>query len=326
LNGASLSDPDRNWPPGGRETASDGTGSFTIHSKNNTEIPFTPKPRGSFDIIGVISQLDINSPFTSGYEVIPRFLSDIIERDAPVFISPLTIVSFGSTWVDVRWATEDSSFGSVSFESESGNSVGVQETELTDGAHVFRVDSLTASTFYHIRANAWLRADTTRSAEVFFLTSSPPESSGEIKVFFNKKVDTTYAIPGNKATGNANYRFIILNRINSAEYTIDLALYSLTLDEISTALVAAKDRGVVIRFVYEDRPTQSAVQTLMDNGIQVIKDNFGANSGNGLMHNKFMIFDGRSDSSASNDWVMTCNLHSLLPCFRESHKWYPPSY
>jgi len=305
LNGASLSDPDRNWPPGGRETASDGTGSFTIYSKRNTEIPFTPKPRGSFDIIGVISQLDINSPFTSGYEVIPRFLSDIIERDAPVFISPLTIVSFGSTWVDVRWATEDSSFGSVSFESESGNSVGVQETELTDGAHVFRVDSLTASTFYHIRANAWLRADTTRSAEVFFLTSSPPESSGEIKVFFNKKVDTTYAIPGNEAIGNASYRFIILNRINSAEYTIDLALYSLSLSEISTALIAAKDRGVVIRFVYEDRTIQSAVEALISAGIQVIKDDFGANDGNGLMHNKFMIFDGRSDSSASNDWVMT---------------------
>ena len=305
LNGASLSDPDRNWPPGGRETASDGTGSFTIFSKKDTEIPFTPKPRGSFDIIGVISQLDINSPFTSGYEVIPRFLSDIIERDAPVFISPLTIVDFGSTWVDVRWATEDSSFGSVSFESESGNSVGVQETELTDGAHVFRVDSLTASTFYYIRANAWLRADTTRSAEVFFLTSSPPESSGEIKVFFNKKVDTTYAIPGNEAIGNASYRFIILDRINSAEYSIDLALYSLSLDEISTALIAAKDRGVAIRFVYEDRSTQSAVQTLINAGIQVIKDDFGANDGNGLMHNKFFIFDGRSDSSASNDWVMT---------------------
>ena len=305
LNGASLSDPDRNWPPGGRETASDGTGSFTIYSKRNTEIPFTPKPRGSFDIIGVVSQLDINSPFTSGYEVIPRFLSDIIERDAPVFISPLTIVSFGSTWVDVRWATEDSSFGSVSFESESGNSVGVQETELTDGAHIFRVDSLTASTFYHIRANAWLRADTTRSAEVFFLTSSPPESSGEIKVFFNKKVDTTYAIPGNKAIGNASYRFIILNRINSAEYTIDLALYSLSLDIISDALIAAKDRGVVIRFVYENRNTQPAVQSLIDEGIQVIKDNFGTNDGNGLMHNKFIIFDGRSDSSASNDWVLT---------------------
>ena len=311
LNGASLSDPDRNWPPGGRETASDGTGSFTIHSKSNTEIPFTPKPRGSFDIIGVISQLDINSPFTSGYEVIPRFLSDIIERDAPVFISPLTIVSFGSTWVDVRWATEDSSFGSVSFESESGNSVGVQETELTDGAHVFRVDSLTASTFYHIRANAWLRVDTTRSAEVFFLTSSPPESSGDIKVFFNKKVDTTYAIPGNKAIGNASYRAIILNRINSAEYTIDLALFSLSLSEISTALIAARDRGVVIRFIYDDRERdgantiQGSVQTLINAGIQVIQDDFGANDGNGLMHNKFIIFDGRSDSSASNDWVLT---------------------
>ena len=305
LNGASLSDPSGNWPPNGRETASDGTGSFTIFSERDTEIPFDPKPKGSFDIIGVVSQLDTGSPFTSGYEIVPRFLSDIIGKDAPSFRSPLTIVDFGSTWVDVVWTTEDSSFGSVSFKSENGNSVGVQVTKLTDGAHVFRVEGLTASTFYHIRANAWLRADTTRSAELFFLTSSPPESSGEIKVFFNKMVDTTYAISGNKANGNANFRAVLLNRINSAEHSIDLSLYSLSLDEISTALISAKDRGVVIRFVYEDRSTQGAVQTLINDGIQVIKDNFGANDGNGLMHNKFIIFDGRNDFSASNDWVLT---------------------
>ena len=179
----------------------------------------------------------------------------------------------GSRWVDFVRTTEDSSFGSVSFKSENGNSVGVQVTKLTDGAHVFRVEGLTASTFYHIRANAWLRADTTRSAELFFLTSSPPESSGEIKVFFNKMVDTTDAISGNKANGNANFRAVLLNRINSAEHSIDLSLYSLSLDEISTALISAKDRGVVIRFVYEDRSTQGAVQTLINDGIQVIKDN-----------------------------------------------------
>ena len=305
LNSASLSDPLRNWPPDGRETASDGTGSFTIVSDRDTEIPFNPKPKGSFDIIGVVSQLDTGSPFTSGYEIVPRFLSDIIENDAPAFTTPLTIVDFGSTWVDVSWATEDSSFGSVSFKSENGNSAGVQETELTKGAHVFRVEGLIASTFYYIRANAWLRADTTRSAEVFFLTSSPPESSGEIRVFFNQKVDTTYAIPGNKAIGNASFRTVLINRINDAEHTIDLCLYSLSLDEISTAIISARDRGVVIRFVYEDRTTQSAVQTLINAGIQVIKDNFGANSGNGLMHNKFIVFDGRNDSSASNDWVLT---------------------
>ena len=138
LNGASLSDPSGNWPPGGRETASDGTGSFTILSERDTEIPFDPKPKGSFDIIGVVSQSDIDSPFTSEYEIVPRFLSDIIEKDAPAFSTPLKIIDFGSTWVNVRWATEESSFGSISFESEGGNSVGVRETVLTDGDHVFR--------------------------------------------------------------------------------------------------------------------------------------------------------------------------------------------
>ena len=38
----------------------------------------TPAPTGTFDVIGIGSQFDSSSPYTSGYQLRPRFLSDLI--------------------------------------------------------------------------------------------------------------------------------------------------------------------------------------------------------------------------------------------------------
>lgn len=38
----------------------------------------TPAPMGTFDVIGIGSQFDSSSPYTSGYQLRPRFLSDLI--------------------------------------------------------------------------------------------------------------------------------------------------------------------------------------------------------------------------------------------------------
>ncbi|MCH7955792.1 MAG: hypothetical protein IIC40_08630, partial [Candidatus Marinimicrobia bacterium] len=183
VNGVSLSGGSNTWPPNGSSSATDGTGSLTIFSDIDSDVAFSSKPRGSFDIIGVLDQFDVDSPYTSGYRIIPRFTADIIEKISPVFSSALRVVEVGSTWVELAWSTEDSSFGSVRFTKEGSNSADEQKTGLTDGSHKFVVDGLASSTFYYARVSAWFRSDTTLSTEVFFLTSSPPESSVEIRVF-----------------------------------------------------------------------------------------------------------------------------------------------
>ncbi len=71
--------------------------------------------------------------------------------------------------------------------------------------------------------------------------------------------------------------------------------------EVADAIVAAKNRGVKVRVVYDNRDTQNSMQTLINAGIPIIKRTSGLN---GIMHNKFFIFDGR-DAVNTNDWLWT---------------------
>ena len=306
LNDVTLNNPSGNWPSSnGTEVASDSTGSFTIFIDRDTEIASTAKPQAAFDIIGVFGQFDFSSPFTSGYQIIPRFLPDIIEGEGIIFSSAPKISDVGRTWVEIAWSTEDSSFGSMSFENESGSLTGEVESGLTAGEHSVRIEGLDPATFYFARAIASFGTDTVRTAEIIIITVSPSESSGEIGVYFNNSVDTSYAISGNYANGDVNFLNLFVEKIESAEYSIDFCLYSMNISGISTAIIDARDRGVKIRFIYQNRSTQSAVQTLISAGIEVIDNTFGDNPGTEFQHNKFVIFDGRGDASASNDWLLT---------------------
>jgi len=90
--------------------------------------------------------------------------------------------------------------------------------------------------------------------------------------------------------------------IGTAEETIDVAMYSFSDAGINTALAAAVDRGVEVRFLFEtandDRKLEgSALQSsksgrLEQNGIDV-------RWVNKIMHHKFMIVDGPRDALAA---------------------------
>jgi phosphatidylserine/phosphatidylglycerophosphate/cardiolipin synthase-like enzyme len=133
-------------------------------------------------------------------------------------------------------------------------------------------------------------------------TASSDPTIGTINVYFNFSVDTTVAIPGNSARGNVNFEQKLMERINQANYSIDLSLYSFfDMPNIADALVIAKNRGVIVRVVYDNRTTQNSMQTLINAGIPVLKRHASLD---GIMHNKFFIFDAR-DTVTANDWLWT---------------------
>lgn len=83
----------------------------------------------------------------------------------------------------------------------------------------------------------------------------------------------------------------LLNEINSANKTIDLAIYSFTLDEVADSLISAKNRGVRVRVVFDYLQSFNAYsvdEKLMSGGIPVLKKGKGSW---GSMHNKFIIID-----------------------------------
>ena len=75
--------------------------------------------------------------------------------------------------------------------------------------------------------------------------------------------------------------------IDGARLSVDVAIYSLSLDSVTYALIRAHDRGVLVRVVMEsDNRDRSDPQRLVDAGIPVLGDRR-----EGLMHDKFVVID-----------------------------------
>ncbi len=59
-------------------TITDATGSCTMRIDKDTDIDGTTAPTESFDVVGVVTQYDSDSPYWSGYQIMPRTLGDIL--------------------------------------------------------------------------------------------------------------------------------------------------------------------------------------------------------------------------------------------------------
>ncbi len=88
----------------------------------------------------------------------------------------------------------------------------------------------------------------------------------------------------------------LIEKINAAQTSIHIASFEFDLTPVAEALIAAKQRGVDVRWVTDDEnglqadedPGRGQFAMLQKAGIEVHSDNRSA-----LMHNKFWIFDGQ---------------------------------
>ena len=88
-----------------------------------------------------------------------------------------------------------------------------------------------------------------------------------------------------QATGGVDAPLV--ESIDAARLSIDVAAYSLGLNSVRNALLRAHDRGVTVRVVMETgNMDRSDPQIMMEAGIHIVGDNSA-----GLMHNKFIVID-----------------------------------
>src|SRR5215212_10977190 len=88
----------------------------------------------------------------------------------------------------------------------------------------------------------------------------------------------------------------LIEKINAAQTSIHIASFEFNLTPVADALIAAKQRGVDVRWVTDDEngleadedPGRGQFAMLQKAGIEVRSDDRSA-----LMHNKFWIFDGQ---------------------------------
>lgn len=134
-------------------------------------------------------------------------------------------------------------------------------------------------------------------------------SAGDIEVYFNNPV----AAPAVRV----NLEQVTVDLINSANTTLDVAVYDLDLVSIATAIVDAKNRGVVVRLITEEDNNSlnlenaPALAVLDAGNISWIDDTEDGSAGSGLQHNKFILVDGATVLTGSTNFTQSGMLGDL---------------
>jgi len=320
LNGVTVTEiagsPVANWEyKNYRLTGSSASDIIDVRIDNNTTIIGTPAPAGVFDIIGVLSQYKTDSPYIGGYQIMPRFPSDIISK-GPIIEKYPEEVNLSENSITLEWSTFSKGTSRIRVGKTRDYEMGV--IELDDSLrtlHKLSVSGLDVATIYNLQVFSVANSDTSFSGNIVSSTTSAYPTTGEINVYFNKTINESVST-GELANGNVDLKQKTIDRINNATHSIDIAIYSLSGDvgaQIATALVNAKNRGVKIRVIGEyDNRTTLPWSTLQNNGIPYINDAYGDNDGAGLHHNKFYIFD-YNGGDADKIWVMMGSWNATDP-------------
>jgi phosphatidylserine/phosphatidylglycerophosphate/cardiolipin synthase-like enzyme len=293
----------------------DGIDSCDIRIFATTNIANTPIPQFPFSVIALNSQFDSSPPYNSGYQIIPRALSDFITTSTGPLLSQITYTNIQTNSVTINWSTSVASDAKVRWMiSDSNYQTVLWKDSVYDGTqtinHSINLTNLKSGTIYNFNITCSTGGSSTTSSVSMFATKST--STGTINVYFNKSVDTTLN-SGEKAQGNVNFQTKLLARINAAQYSIDMCLYSYDdYPQVTNALISALARGVKIRFVYDSRTNQAEVNNLLSAGIKIQKRNTYTGD---IMHNKFFVIDYRDTTSANDDWLWAGSTNVTLEQF-----------
>lgn len=285
----------------------DPSGTTEIRIDNNTNLVGTPIPGGAFDLIAVVGQFKNTPPYIGGYQLLPRFTGDVIST-GPILATPPVETAITPNTLTIDWQTVSNGSTHALYGRTPALELGVAGYDSSRTHHSLVLSGLDAATVYYIKAFSVAGSDTSFASTLIASTASPPAATGEINAYFNKSALTNLAW-FEPALENQNLVALVVNRINSARRSVDAALYSLSGtpgNDIASALVNARNRGVRVRVICEDDNRNTAAYNfIVANGIPLITDRFDPiNAGAGLHHNKFFVFDGRGGAPESV-WVWT---------------------
>lgn len=144
-------------------------------------------------------------------------------------------------------------------------------------------------------------------SDIFSLHSNKDSNTQpDIKVFFT---------PGKDCERN------IIKEIDKAK-TIDIAVYSISNQNIVDSIIAAKKNGAKIRVITDRTQAKvkgSLVETIRSAGIPVL-----TNKKHKIEHNKFAVFDDKYIVSGSYNWTTNASMYNSENCnfFNQPNKEY----
>jgi phosphatidylserine/phosphatidylglycerophosphate/cardiolipin synthase-like enzyme len=255
------------------------------HPLQNTAIPGSP-----IHLRAILSEYD-------DFQLLPRSADDLAAAPCFYFSKKIEQSNIQTTGFKVAWQTNLLSSAKLRYGASPalGSEVILPTQSLT---HSHDFSGLQAGTIY------WTQIEAMHNGEAIFSEITPfatkSLSSGEIRLYFNHPIDESTAnglIPNGQSFDEVLDATIAF--IDSAQQTIDVALYNNNRIDITNALKLAHARGVRVRYVAALDASSPALQPAPP--FPVIYGNSSA-----LMHNKFMVVDA---DLTDRCWVMSGSLN-----------------
>ena len=183
----------------------------------------------------------------------PRIPADVIST-GPIIEKFPEEVALTSNSITLEWKTINAGTSRIRYGRTTNYELGVIEPDTVKRTiHNVTVPGLNAATIYNLQAFSVANSDTSFSGNIISSTTSAFPTTGIINVYFNKTINTQVST-GINANANIDFKAKLIQKINNAKRSIDLALYSLSGTvgaDIAIALVNARNRGVKIRVIGE---------------------------------------------------------------------------
>jgi len=191
--------------------------------------------------------------YSDTYQLLPRDQFDILSSSVINLTSVPVMTNLSTTGFTVSWATDVAG----TTEAFYGNTMDLELGRLSVAgettAHAIDLTGLAASELIYFQPFSVKDQDTIKAAVQVYITQS--ESSGDVKAYFNRPVDNSVSLGLLKAQYlDHSIDDTLINYINRAEESIDFTIYNFNnagISNISDALNAAHDRGVIVRVIYD---------------------------------------------------------------------------
>jgi phosphatidylserine/phosphatidylglycerophosphate/cardiolipin synthase-like enzyme len=272
----------------GTYDVSDGDGGQAkIYLRGQHPMINTTIPTGAVQLTTIISQF-------GDYQLLPRSASDLVSAPCFFFVQRPVESNLTSNSFTLDWTTNLSSASVVRYGTSPTNLNQTLNLPQNTLDHTAQLTGLQPGTIYWVQIEATHNNDVIQSEVIPYATVS--NSTGEIQVYFTHTVDTQF-LGAQQPAGTTAEACIdgIINKINAADQTIDVAIYNVNRDDIVDALVQAHNRGVRVRVVAALATSNPSLNVPLP--FQVVFGNDIA-----LMHNKFMAIDANSEDES---WVMS---------------------
>jgi len=284
-------------------TITAGGESTQIRINNNSPLVGTIIPSGEVDLIGICSQHSYSSP-TSGYQLLLRDEDDILSAGSIQIVSKIMSSNITTSGFTLNWETDVAGTTELFYGLTPALELGHMSAAGTGTDHSIEITGASPSDLLYVKVFSVLGGDTAFSSVRPFITESV--STGEFTIYFTATVDYSVSTGVDAIFLDESVDDTVIQYINRAKYTIDVAIYNFTIEGISNianALNAAYNRGVTVRVVTDGSTGNSGIPELTA-GIKKI----GRPAGDGIMHDKFMIIDGKStDPNDPIVWTGSCN-------------------